>query len=486
MEDSWIKKNWGILVILLFAVAIRIYYFILTKSQPVWYDEGVYLNMAQRFAFGTTYEFGPVRQVFFPFIISLFYKLASSEFLPRLFMLILSVFSVYGIYLLGKEVFNKKVGLIASFFMSIFYLNLFYTYRLLVDLPSLTFFIFSAYFFFKYIKTKKNSHLYEFALMIGIGALFKLSTAFILIACFLFLLFTEGFKFIKRKEIWIAAVIFCLVLLPYIIFGYSEFGGFVLTKASAHVAPENYFNGFVLLWNYLTAFPGYFTYIFFGIILMGLVYSLYRPVLYSNKLKEEGDTKSLLYLFLIFIIPLIFTSFMVNHNEDRYIITCFASAIILGGFVLSEIYNSFKGKIKIVVLILIILLLGFVAFQQLKIADSLIKNKLDSYEEVKAAGLWLKEYSEVYGEGIVATKSQPQIKYYSGLDTINLPPTEAEYEELSTNETQYFILSIFENHPEWSYTYPERKNMVPIQAYFTEKNEPLLVIYQVNDGKEIF
>lgn len=479
IKKSWFKENWGILTILLVALIIRIYYFILTKNSVLWYDEAVYMNMAHRFAFHTEYIFGPVRQVFFPFIISLFYHISVTEFLPRLFLLVCSVFSVLGIYLLGKEIVNKNVGLISASFMAVFYLNLFFTSRLLVDLPSLTFFIFSAYFFYRYINTKKSSNLYWFALMIGIGALFKLSTAFILIVCLIFFIVTEGFKFLKRKEIWISALIFCLTLLPYIIFGYKEFGGFVLTQASAHVAPESYLNGFNLLWNYITSFPGYFGF-FIGCIFIGFIYSLYRPILYHNKLKEDNSLKGTFYLLLLFIIPLILISFMVNHNEDRYIITCFTSIIILGSVVADMIYQLIKKKYQLLGVIFIILLIGFFAFQQLKLTDSLINNKVDSYLQVKEAGIWLKDNVELYGEGIVATKSQPQIKYYSGLDTLNLPPTEEEFKNWTSQyNPRYFILSVFETHPEWSYTYPERNNLTPIQAYFTSDNQPILVIYQI-------
>jgi len=110
-------------------------------------------------------------------------------------------------------------------------------------------------------------------------------------------------------------------------------------------------------------------------------------------------------------------------------------------------------------------------------ADSLIKNKINSYAEVKDAGMWLKEHSEVYS--VVATKSQPQIKYYSGLDTIGLPSTEKEFEQSLTGEVRYLMLSIFETHPEWAYSYPERNNLTILQAYVTQENQPLIIIYEL-------
>ncbi len=165
---EWIKKNWVFVGIILFALIIRIYYFILTNGQVLWWDEAEYMNMAGRWAFGLDYNFGPVRTILFPIISSLFLRIVNGEILSRLLILILSVASVIGIYYLGKELYNKKVGLLSAFLMSIFYLNLFFTYRLLVDIPSLTFFIFSSFFLYKYFKTNSNKALYLAAVIIAV------------------------------------------------------------------------------------------------------------------------------------------------------------------------------------------------------------------------------------------------------------------------------------------------------------------------------
>jgi len=144
-KDSWIKRNWVLISIIVFALAIRIYYFVITQGQICWWDEAEYFNIARRFAFGIDYQFGPVRPILFPLIITFFLKILNSELLPRLFILVLSMASVVGMYYFGKVMYGKKEGLVASFLMAIFYLNLFFSYRLLVDIASLTFFIFSIF-----------------------------------------------------------------------------------------------------------------------------------------------------------------------------------------------------------------------------------------------------------------------------------------------------------------------------------------------------
>ncbi len=474
---NWFKKNWILIGIVVFTITIRIYYFVLVNNQPLWYDEALYLNMARRFAFGINYTFPPVRPILFSLINAFFLRIIDNEFLPRLFMLLLSVASVLGVYLFGKELYNKKVGLIASFLTSIFYLNLFFTYRLLVDMPSLTFFVFSGFLFFKYFKTGSNKILYLATCVIAIGTLLKLSTAFILPAILIYSLVTGGFKFFKRKEIWIASLIFILILSPYIIFGYFEFGGFVLTQATSSVGPKSYFAGFGIMKNYLVMFPIYFSWILLAIFVFGMAL-MYKVVLYfDNLLKGDKKLKRDLFLLLILLIPFVLISFLIGHNENRYLITIFPTIFLISSSFIILAYNSIKKRTKLLAIIFLIGLLGFVLVFQLLATDSLIKNKMGSYLEVKEAGLWLKQNSDV--SDVIATKSQPQIKYYSERETIGLPETKEEFESARSSSTKFFMLSIFENHPEWAYTYPTEKNLTVIKVYITQENQPLLVIYEL-------
>src|SRR4030043_1200558 len=132
--QRWFKDrdNLILFLIMLAAIIIRIYYFRLTLGQPLWWDEGEYAGMARAIGFGLDYDYIIVRPIFFPFIMGILFKVAYTEFLPRLMMLIMSVVAVYGMYLLGKEIYNKKVGLLAAFLFSLSYLPMFYTFRLLV------------------------------------------------------------------------------------------------------------------------------------------------------------------------------------------------------------------------------------------------------------------------------------------------------------------------------------------------------------------
>jgi len=486
----WLKQkdNLILLGVLIFAFVVRIYYFSLTKNQPLWWDEAEYMNMASHIAGlapNLNFTFDPVRQILTPLIMALFFKFTGiSEVLPRVFIFVMSFASVIGMYYLGKEIYDKKVGLIASFLMSLFWVNLFFTYRILVDIQSLTFFIFSTLFFYKYFKTNSPKFLYIASALLAIGTLFKLSTAFLFPAILIYFLITEKLNFLKRKEVWIATLIFVLIFVPYIIWGYFEFHGFVLTMASAVNSPENYLTqGFNVLGGYLKLFPSYLSWPLVILFVIGL-FLLYKLFLGLDLLLKgkNNEVKKELYLILIFLAPLLLTSFLINHNEDRYILNIFPSVFIFCGLGINFLYSWIKKKNKLLAITLIIILVLFTVNFGLKSSDNIIKGKLDSYSYVRDAGIWLKENSEP--SDIIISSSYPHIEYYSGRETIWFPQSKEEFEELiqSENKPDYFMISVFETSPEWAYNYPEENNLKTAKIYFSdaERKNPVLIIYSIS------
>lgn len=474
-------------LIISFAIIVRLYFFILVKNQPLWWDEAEYLNMAKHWAFGVEHlRYDVVRPVLFSLVTALLFKISFTEFLPRIFMLFLSVASVIGVYYLGKEVYDKKVGLIACFMMSVFYLNLFLSYRLQMDIPSLTFFTFSGLFFYKYFKNNENHKaLYLASALIAIGTMFKQNTAFLLLAIGIYLLITEKLSFLKKKEIWIGGLIFLVVLSPYIIWGNMKFGGFVLTKGQGAVSPPDLLSiGFNNLYTYLISFPFYISWIFLLIFILGIL-SMYKSFLGFDILIKKGDKnlKRDLFLILILITPVILISFLINHSEERYVINAFPTIFIISGFIMLKSYNKFKEKNKILILIILIGLLGFFTYFQIYSighANNIIKGKMYSYQEIKQAGLWLKQNSEP--TDVVITQSIHQIEYYSDRKTEEFRSLE-EFEALrkENSNLKYYMISLIQRSADWSYSYPQENNLTLVNAYFAdlEQQQPIILIYKL-------
>ena len=483
-----IKKRLSILknpliLILIFGFVIRAYYAWLTWGQSLWWDESVYMDMSRYWTHGLFYDFTAARPLLFSVFIAGFNFISTSEFLPRIFILFFSMLAILGMYYLGRCLTDKKsVGLFAAFMTSIFYIHIFYTQRLLVDTLSFTFFIWSAYFFSKYFKKDNPKYFYIASIIVAIGFLFRITTALILLVVLLYTIVIDGTKMFKKKEYYIGAIIFIAIITPYIIWGYFQFHGFVLTQAFETNAPTNFWiGGYNVLINYITRFllllPNIWAIPAGILFIIGLL--MMHECIVGIDMMKKGDKKLQkdFFILLMFIVPLIAISFLLDHDEDRYIFNVFPAIFILMSIAVYWTYDEIKKQNKSVAIIFIIVLIGMTTFSQLQATDLTIKSKIPSYQQIKEAGLWIGQNSRP--DDIVITHSYPQIQYYSWRYSRHFPKTEEEYELLDKTNFTYFMVSIFERSPEWVYSYPARKNLTVANAWMLNEQQPALIIYNL-------
>jgi len=485
------RDNLLLFLVLLIALAVRIYFFNLTLNQPVWWDEGEYGSMANAIAHNLDYNFLIVRPILFPFLMGLLFKLHYSELLPRLMIFAFSIGSVYGIYLLGKEFYNKKVGLIASFLFSFSYLVLFYTFRLLVEVPSLFFFIYSGLFIVKYLKNSKSKHIYIAAALAGVGTMFKLPTASVLLATAIYLLITEKVYFLKKKELWVALLIYFIALSPYIIWGFFEFHDFVITGAAGWNAPtgsrfENFFDnlfgtGGELMGSYFSMLKSIYSipvllFLLIGFLLMYPTFLKFDLILKNKKNPFYRD----LFLILMFLTPIFLAAFAVNYADDRLIIDSIAPGFLIASFGIFSIYSYLSKMNKNISYVFLLITLLVCVYLVAITSNNIIIAKKTSFEDFKIMGEWLRDNTQE--NEIIVGAGWPMIQFYSQRETIGPPQTKEEFLELKnkTPEMKYFVLSAYQKTPEWSYAYPIENNLTPINGYVAPgTNSALLVIYHL-------
>src|SRR3990167_10242817 len=104
------KENLVLFLIIVFALIIRIWVYIKTLNQPIWWDEGDYLAAAKRWGLGLNiHDIWYYRRAFLlPVIWAGIYKIGGNETFLRFTELIFSILVVYFTYLLGKVVFSKN------------------------------------------------------------------------------------------------------------------------------------------------------------------------------------------------------------------------------------------------------------------------------------------------------------------------------------------------------------------------------------------
>lgn len=493
MENDFFEKYSSkiLWVILILAVAVRLYYFFLTRNQALWWDEAEYLVVSKIWA-GLIPDVGWFggRPLLLPFIGFIFYKIGlNGELTIRLVELLLSIIGVYLTYAIGKTLYSKKIGLIASFIGSFFYLDLFFSNKIMVDIPSSVLGFLGFYLILKgYIYGKNNPYLILGSIALMSSVLMKYTGVLFIIGTGITALLIKGRELFKDKRTWIAAGFGILTFIPFLIYGLLNqriLKGIFEAGSSAASLPLN--EKISLFFTYVTFMPVYLKITFLILFLIGLITML--NIFLGFDLIIKGENKKLQhdFIILIFIIlPLIYFGFFVNHFEDRYIVYSFTPIFIVAAIGLVKLEEYIKKYVesaaKYTFLILIVILL-FGSYQQLVYADSLIKSKMTAFQPQRPAGEWLKENTEK-GDIIFASED-PQFTYYAEIDVLGFPKTVEEFhEKVKETNAKFMVVSVYERPPQWIYTYAqEYPDNVEGRVVFAIGDQPAIVIYEIKKEK---
>lgn len=495
---GWVTDNYdkAFLIILLAGIIIRLYFFFITKGQAAWWDASDYLTQAKLLAgiLDVEYIFNPRRPFFLAVLWSLLLRVGFTEISFRFTEVLFSIAAIPGMYLVGKSIFNKKVGLISAALISIFYLQLFFTYRFMTEIPTMTFFIFAMYFFWEGYVKKRNKMLLWFGVFLGLSLLTRGGTSVLLLFFPVFLFVTERFRFLKNKHLWLSFLIAFLILSLFFVFilfknGVNPITHFLALTPETGQGQGRFGEGRILVFSvfmaYIKFMPTYFGIALLIPFLLGLGALLFRLSLNLDFLFKDKNPKLKKDFFLILwaAIPFLFHSFLVSNMEPRYLMMSFPPLFMILSNGLLQIGNWMKKYGKHLGIIVIILFLAFGVQYQLKFANNLIESKAPSYLEVKTSGEWIKANSQ---EGdIIFSASVPQHVYYAEREVhnyIHQGVTQEEFEEkVQELKPTFLVVSIFEPHSQWIYEYPQTHTelLTPVQAY-QQGEQPLLIIYKFN------
>ncbi len=483
------NSNLILIAILIIALALRLKY--LTINQAVWYDEAEYLGVAKNWAFNlTSYQLHYVRPPLLPLLIAIMYKIGFEELGIRIMMLIFSMVGIYFTYLLGKEIFNKWIGIISSFLMSVFYVNLFYTARILTDLPSTTLWLISMWLFWKgMVKKESKWYIWFLGPVLVAGVLTRFPSGLIVFVFLLYLIITEGFKFLKNKNLWISISTAAFCFIPYALWYYLTYSKIPI------LGPAGFYGAFSQLDSYISFAPVVFQSQipglinispFFGhflllLLIIGILIALFNMVAGYDLLRKDENLKKNILILLWIIIPFVFFAFFAGQiAEDRYLSYIYPATFFVISLALLKIYSLIKKFNVTLALCAVLLVIILSAITQTGYADRIIKVKSTSYIQFKQAGSWIKENS--YEEDKIISTGEPQLNYYAERDIIYWPEDYEIDEFLDKNKNvKYLVLSALEPSPQWTYSWPQENQdkVVPVQAYTDSQQRPILIIYEV-------
>ena len=487
--ESFLRNKYNLILIgiLLFSFIIRIVYFLKTYNQPLWWDEAEYFSIAKSMLGIVPYDYPVQRPVLFPLLIALFYSFTHSEAFVR-FMLVLlpSVGCVFMTYLVGKSLYNKRVGLIASFIMSVFWVLMFNTFRVHTDALALLFGLLAVYFFWEsYVKKKDTKLLFLTAVFVALAFLIRLFYLILIPMFLIFLLITERLNFLKKKEVWYTALLSLILVVPYLIWNYFKFNnpfaflyGYITFGALSLHATRPI--PWTLIWD---VFKIYIHLVYLILFLFGLLTLIDLILGFDLVLKNKRKVlKSDLFVVINILTVILFFTFIFRvMGEPRWLIFMAPAMFFIIARGLMKIYYFLTKYHKLLALAVVLILLFFGAYQEIKYSGFIINSKKDSYLPVKQAGLFIKQNS--LQSDIVFSNSVPHSTYYSERKTQGIPSPSSNFEEtIKELRPRYLVLSIFEVHSEEVLSYSEKYQDIlkPVQAYFAdpEQTQPVLVVYE--------
>ena len=155
-----IYKNEGahLFLLLIWLFCFLIMFFPVRTGFHYW-DETVYLQHADIILGGyDNYNEFDFRPPLFPIMLAIGNLFFNSLIMSHLIVAFIASLGVFGVFLLGKDLFNEKVGLISAIFYVFLPLNLILAHDLLVDTMLPVFLLFTTFFFIRAFKTEKTKY----------------------------------------------------------------------------------------------------------------------------------------------------------------------------------------------------------------------------------------------------------------------------------------------------------------------------------------
>ena len=356
------KEHKILIVILIIAFVVRMVFSFLFPVR--WWDETVYADLGYdlsknpfEYSFSRGWsDFVPdgmwpkagFRAPLLPYSLSVFYFL-KLDFLIDLLIPFIGTLSVLFVFILGKKLFNEKVGIYSALFLAVLPLHAYYSGRILTDVFS-TFFVLLAFFsFWKGYEENNNKFKVLFGLFLAITLLARY-TALWIIPVFLiyFLIRDKGLKFLKDKHLWMAVLVFFVTLLPWFFYSFYEYRS--VFGAFTHGAKAASYWGGVQSWAF------FFQYWWLIFSVLGIVFVLaFVYILYKKELSKKE-----IYILLIWVFFFLGMAMLMPHKEHRFLLPIIPAICIICGHFIDRTRCCKKLILALIVILLIIsLFFGF-------------------------------------------------------------------------------------------------------------------------------
>jgi len=454
---SYLKNPYSLafLVIFILGTLIRLKFLFINNS-GLWWDEIGWLQAGQIIAGMSPAAFEAAKAPLFPLLESIIFSLGGGENLIRFFLVFLpSIAVMVGSYILGKEVFNKKVGLISMAIVAVFSHHLFYEARVMADMLANSLELLTIALFVCFWVNKKKQHLLFIPVILGVLAfLTRYSACIALIAIAVYMILVERFSILRNKNVWIAAGAGAIILTIFGLINLSIFGHvwpamihYITSPISGTAAIEAAHGAFnfsflyaifdwlnygpYLLGSGTTFIKSLVPMFLLGITEFFVMFMGIDKILTKDKKLNKADLsyaiklRPVLMLFLWVIISAYFWIAIFHYTTPRWSMGVAPAVIVIaayGFFLLYEIIRKLLEKAnlkekslpKVIAIIIILVMLMTSITEIYQRTDRMIDSKAGTYDYLKPTSLWLQD--NVQTDETIMFPSYVWYQYYTQRD----------------------------------------------------------------------
>lgn len=329
-----------------------------------------------------------------PYLFSFFYFLKLDFFIPIIIPFITTL-SVLLVYILGKRLFNKSVGLYSATLFSIIPIHLYTSGKIWTDAFVVFFMLLTFISFWEGYENNNKKHKVLFGLFLALSLLARYTTLWITpVFLFYFVIRDKSFNFLKDRYLWQSIGVFFLCLIPWFIYGFvyygNPLGGFI------HGFKAALYWGGLQPWTYFIDN----SWRIFSIVGILFLFSLLYIFIKKEFLKRN------IYLLLIWFFLFSIIVMSMPHKEDRFIMPVVPVICLISGFFIDKI-----GKFKNILFSVLCVILIISLYSSYKIE---YRNSKDLTIECYKEGNSFLNNNEINSDSVIITNQDPMTHYYTG------------------------------------------------------------------------
>ena len=369
MDLQLTKKEFKILLlIILLALFVSIIF--LNSSAIKDWDETVYANLGYDLSKNPLeYSFSKngwsdrvpdeswpkagFRAPLLPYILSLFYFL-KLDFMVIYIIPLISALSILIVFYLGKLMFDKKVGIYSAVLFTFIPLNVLMSSKIMTDSLSTFFVLLSILFFWKGYELKIKKYKILFGLFLALSLLSRYSVLWIMPIFPIYLIIRDkSLKFLKDKELVYSLGLFFIILVPWFIYGLSEYNNILgpflhgLKAATYWGSTEPWYFFFQNSWEMFS--------------IVSIIFLLSLISVFFNKDFKRKE----IYFLLLWVFIFLLMAMTMAHKEQRFILQIVPAICLISAFFIRQF------KYSEIVIFFIIIILSFSLISQFQYYHSL-------------------------------------------------------------------------------------------------------------------